>query len=67
MNPEASCKWQNFLRDATGSVRSGCTLEVRGTLTRLTGLVLEDAGRLPMPGVDEVAACGVGGGCRVFE
>ncbi|MBK7049998.1 MAG: flagellar protein export ATPase FliI [Rhodoferax sp.] len=49
MNPEASCKWQNFLRDATGSVRSGCTLEVRGTLTRLTGLVLEAAGiRMPV-------------------
>jgi flagellum-specific ATP synthase len=49
MKPDVSCKWQNFLSDASRSVSSGCSLEVRGTLTRLTGLVLEAAGiRMPV-------------------
>ena len=46
---DASLKWMAFLSDATHRVRSGTTLEVRGTLTRLTGLVLEAAGiRVPV-------------------
>jgi len=41
--------WQTFLTDATRRVHTGTTLEVRGTLTRLTGLVLEAAGiRVPV-------------------
>ncbi|MEI8324693.1 MAG: flagellar protein export ATPase FliI [Betaproteobacteria bacterium] len=36
--------WQRFLRDARQRVQLGCTLEARGTLTRLTGLVLEASG-----------------------
>ena len=46
---DASLKWKAFLNDATHRVQSGTTLEVRGTLTRLTGLVLEAAGiRVPV-------------------
>ena len=46
---DASLKWKAFLSDATHRVQSGTTLEVRGTLTRLTGLVLEAAGiRVPV-------------------
>lgn len=46
---DAPRKWQAFLSDATHRVHSGTTLEVRGTLTRLTGLVLEAAGiRVPV-------------------
>lgn len=46
---EATHKWQAFLADATRRVETGTTLEVRGTLTRLTGLVLEAAGiRVPV-------------------
>lgn len=46
---EASLKWQAFLKDATHRVQTGSTLEVRGTLTRLTGLVLEAVGiRVPV-------------------
>jgi flagellum-specific ATP synthase len=36
--------WERFLRDARHRVELGCTLESRGTLTRLTGLVLEATG-----------------------
>ena len=46
---DAALKWQTFLTDATRRVHTGTTLEVRGTLTRLTGLVLEAAGiRVPV-------------------
>jgi flagellum-specific ATP synthase len=46
---EVDLKWQTFLTDATRRVHTGTTLEVRGTLTRLTGLVLEAAGiRVPV-------------------
>jgi len=47
--PEAALKWQTFLAESTQRVRSGTTLETRGTLTRLTGLVLEAVGiRVPV-------------------
>jgi len=42
--PEAASPWQPFLADACERVRTGSMLEVRGTLTRLSGLVLEAAG-----------------------
>lgn len=42
--PEAQSPWRPFLADACERVRTGSTLEVRGTLTRLSGLVLEAAG-----------------------
>ncbi len=46
---DATSKWQSFLDDAKKRVHTGCTLEVRGTLTRLTGLVLEASGlRVPV-------------------
>jgi flagellum-specific ATP synthase len=46
---DAALMWQTFLTDATRRVHTGTTLEVRGTLTRLTGLVLEAAGiRVPV-------------------
>lgn len=46
---DASCPWQHFLQEARKRVRIGCTLEQRGTLTRLTGLVLEASGiRVPV-------------------
>lgn len=50
MNPaEASSKWQAFFSDAAHRVQTGSALEVRGTLTRLTGLVLEAVGiRVPV-------------------
>ncbi len=53
MNPmnqsEVSLKWQTYLSDAKNHVHAGSTLEVRGTLTRLTGLVLEAVGiRVPV-------------------
>lgn len=41
---EASDRWATFLSRACQSVEHDCTLEVRGTLTRLTGLVLEASG-----------------------
>lgn len=45
MTSDTSSKWQHFLDGARQRVRSGdSTLEVRGTLTRLTGLVLEASG-----------------------
>jgi flagellum-specific ATP synthase len=41
--------WDHFLQDAQSRVAAGSTLETRGTLTRLTGLVLEAAGiRVPV-------------------
>jgi flagellum-specific ATP synthase len=47
--PDAISKWQSFMDDAKRRVSAGSTLEVRGTLTRLTGLVLEAAGiRVPV-------------------
>jgi len=49
MSPDAGCKWQRYLSDARERVNRGSTLEVRGTLTRLTGLVLEASGiRVPV-------------------
>lgn len=46
---DESCKWQLFVDDALKRVNTGCTLEVRGTLTRLAGLVLEATGiRVPV-------------------
>ena len=48
-NSDCSLKWQLFMEDARKRVNTGCTLEVRGTLTRLTGLVLEATGiRVPV-------------------
>ena len=47
--PEASLKWPSFLADARKRVEVGVSLEVRGTLTRLAGLVLEAVGiRVPV-------------------
>lgn len=41
--------WAHFMDEAFGRVRGGTALESRGTLTRLTGLVLEAAGlRVPV-------------------
>ena len=49
MRTDVSPKWQAFLDDAHKRVNNGSTLEVRGTLTRLTGLVLEATGiRVPV-------------------
>ena len=46
---DASTKWQDFLQNARASVERDSTLEVRGTLTRLAGLVLEATGiRMPV-------------------
>jgi flagellum-specific ATP synthase len=48
-NADSSPKWQDFLARARRSVVQGSALEVRGTLTRLTGLVLEARGiRVPV-------------------
>ena len=45
MSNDASAKWQLFLDGARQRVQSDeSTLEIRGTLTRLTGLVLEASG-----------------------
>jgi len=45
MSSDASAKWQLFLDGARQRVQSGgSTLETGGTLTRLTGLVLEASG-----------------------
>ncbi len=44
MSRDPTCKWQRYLVDAKDRVNRGSTLEVRGTLTRLTGLVLEASG-----------------------
>ena len=74
--PVAPAPWQDFLRDARARVADGPDLEVRGTLTRLTGLVLEAVGiRVPvgsqclvhMPGKQPVLAEVVGfSGERAF-
>ncbi len=49
MSIEPPALWGGFLEGATRSVRQGSSLEVRGTLTRLTGLVLEAVGiRVPV-------------------
>ncbi len=49
MSNETSSKWSHFLDEAHQRVNTGSTLEVRGTLTRLTGLVLEASGiRVPV-------------------
>lgn len=46
---DASLEWQTFLQDAQQRVKVGSQLEIRGTLTRLTGLVLEAVGiRVPV-------------------
>ncbi len=37
-------RWQNFFAKVSASLTAESTLEVRGTLTRLTGLVLEASG-----------------------
>jgi len=45
----SAAKWQEFLHRAQRSVAHDSALEVRGTLTRLTGLVLEASGiRVPV-------------------
>ena len=44
MRSDAPRKWQHFMEDAQKRVHGGSSLEVRGTLTRLTGLVLEATG-----------------------
>jgi flagellum-specific ATP synthase len=44
MSHDPACKWQRYLIGAKDRVNRGSTLEVRGTLTRLTGLVLEASG-----------------------
>jgi flagellum-specific ATP synthase len=44
-----SAKWEHFFADANRRVNDGGALEVRGTLTRLAGLVLEATGiRVPV-------------------
>ena len=46
---EPASSWERFMSDARERVRAGVPLETRGTLTRLTGLVLEAAGiRVPV-------------------
>lgn len=46
---DAPLKWSNFLTDAQKRVETGTQLEMRGTLTRLAGLVLEAVGiRVPV-------------------
>ena len=41
---EAATPWQRFMHDAMQRVHLSCPLEASGTLTRLTGLVLEAKG-----------------------
>ena len=69
MLADQSAAWEQFLGDARGRVQHASTLEVRGTLTRLTGLVLETTGlRVPvgsqclvsMPSMEPVLAEVVG-------
>jgi len=50
MNPsEATPKWESFFASAQKRVQLGAALQVRGTLTRLAGLVLEAVGiRVPV-------------------
>lgn len=42
--PAVAPLWDHFMGDVRQRVEAGSTLETRGTLTRLTGLVLEAAG-----------------------
>ncbi len=47
--PQSESKWQTYLNRVRHTVATESTLEVRGTLTRLTGLVLEATGiRVPV-------------------
>ncbi len=49
MLADTPAAWQRFLGDAQSRVAQGSSLEVRGTLTRLAGLVLEATGlRMPV-------------------
>jgi len=49
MEPDKAAPWKGFLEDALGRVSGNHPLETRGTLTRLTGLVLEAVGiRVPV-------------------
>lgn len=49
MSSDGVGRWQTFMDIARNRVHDGSTLEVRGTLTRLTGLVLEATGiRVPI-------------------
>lgn len=48
-NPSVDSKWQHYLERVRHTVATETSLEVRGTLTRLTGLVLEASGiRVPV-------------------
>ena len=69
MSVEAPSAWTRFMDDARERVAEGVPLETRGTLTRLTGLVLEAVGiKVPvgsqcmvqMPGREPVLAEVVG-------
>lgn len=44
MAHDSASAWPAFIEGARSRVRGGASLELRGTLTRLTGLVLEAAG-----------------------
>lgn len=47
--PVGAAKWENFIERARIAAKTGTSLEVRGTLTRLAGLVLEASGiRVPV-------------------
>ena len=49
MTADTGSAWTRFMDDARERVQAGAPLETRGTLTRLTGLVLEAAGiRVPV-------------------
>ena len=49
MAVEAPAAWSRLIDDARARVAEGAPLETRGTLTRLTGLVLEAVGiRVPV-------------------
>ena len=49
MAVEAPAAWSRLIDDARARVTEGAPLETRGTLTRLTGLVLEAVGiRVPV-------------------
>ena len=49
MTIDTPLAWTRFMDDARARVAEGAPLETRGTLTRLTGLVLEAVGiRVPV-------------------
>ena len=49
LDGQTPATWQNYLAAASHAVQQGSSLEVRGTLTRLAGLVLEASGlRMPV-------------------